>query len=195
GQRGVAHGAVPDLFPEDLFAVSWLTMLIHGEIHSVPKKYFAFLRIVDRRDLEVFSRDVVPDIELGPVRKREAADALAGVNPPVVQGPEFRALVLGVPLAEVVAEREHPLLRACLLLVAAGAPHQRGEPVVFGGLQQHRSLRAVAGAVAFLPYPPRIDRLLHGPHDESNAQFCDPPVAELEHLSEVLAGVDMDDGE
>src|SRR5699024_11222505 len=109
-------------------------------------------------------------------------------TPTGLQGPWFRALVLSVPLTDVFADREHPLLRACVLLVAAGAPHQRREPVVFGGLQQHRSLRAVAGAVAFLPYPPRIDRLLHGPHDESNAQFCDPPVAELEHLSEVQIG-------
>ena len=91
--------------------------------------------------------DVLPDVQLGPVGQREDPDVLALVDPAVVEAPQLGALVLRVPLAELVAEGEHPLLGPGLLLVAAGAAEQRVEAVLLGGLQQHRRLDPVARAV------------------------------------------------
>ena len=47
--------------------------------------------------------------------------------PAVVEVPQLRALVARVPLAELVAEAEDPLLGAGLLLVAAGAAEHGAE--------------------------------------------------------------------
>src|SRR5206468_4771800 len=99
---------------------------------------------VQRRDLDVLGRDVGPHVELGPVRQREDADALALVNAAVVEAPELWALVLRVLLAELVAEREHPLLGARLLLVSTSTPEQAVEAVLLDGLEQDRRLDPVA---------------------------------------------------
>ena len=55
------------------------------------------------------------------LRQREDADVLALAVAAVVEAPQLGPLVLRVPLAELVAEAEHPLLGPRLLLVAAGA--------------------------------------------------------------------------
>jgi hypothetical protein len=52
---------------------------------------------VQRHDRDVLEVDVLPDVELGPVREREHADALALVLAGVVEVPELGALVLRVP--------------------------------------------------------------------------------------------------
>src|SRR4029453_9240222 len=72
--------------------------------------------------LEVY---VEPDVELGPVREREHADALALADAAIVDVPEFRPLVFRIPAVVGVAEAEHALLRARLFLVAARAPERR----------------------------------------------------------------------
>jgi hypothetical protein len=64
------------------------------------------------------------------LRQREHPDVLALAVPAVVEAPQLGALVLGVPLAEVVAEAEHPLLGPGLLLVAAGAAERGVEAVL-----------------------------------------------------------------
>ncbi|OLT53477.1 hypothetical protein BJF88_11290 [Cellulosimicrobium sp. CUA-896] len=48
---------------------------------------------------------------------------------PVVEVPQLGPLVARVPLAELVAQREHALLGARLLLVAAPAAEHGVEPV------------------------------------------------------------------
>jgi hypothetical protein len=48
----------------------------------------------------------------------------------VEQAPQLGPLVLRVPLVEAVAEAEHALLGAALLLVAAGATERGVEAVV-----------------------------------------------------------------
>ena len=59
---------------------------------------------IQRHDRNVFLVDVVPDVQFGPVRQRKYADALALIQPAVVQVPQLRPLILGVPLPERVAE-------------------------------------------------------------------------------------------
>src|SRR3546814_3103257 len=59
---------------------------------------------IERHDRDIFARDVLPDVELGPVRDREDADALALRLAGVVEVPQFGALFLRIP---AVRSEEH----------------------------------------------------------------------------------------
>ncbi len=72
--------------------------------HPVALEDLALVREVDRRQLEPLARDVLPDVELGPVGDREDAHLLALADAAVVEVPELGPLRARVPLAEVVAE-------------------------------------------------------------------------------------------
>jgi hypothetical protein len=74
----------------------------------------------------------------------KTADVLAGAVAAVVEVPQLGPLVLRVPLAELVAEAEHPLLGPGLLLVAAGAAEGGVEAVLLDGVEQGGGLQAVA---------------------------------------------------
>src|SRR4051794_4263453 len=117
----VADRPVADALAERLLAVQELHVGRERVEHSVAAEHLALVGEVDRRDLEALLGDVLPHVELGPVREREHAHVLALADPPVVDAPQLRALAARVPLAEVVAEAEDPLLRAGALLVAARA--------------------------------------------------------------------------
>src|SRR4051812_28689027 len=67
---------------------------------------------VERHDVDALLLDVLPNIELGPVREREHADTLAAILARVVEPPQFRSLVLRIPLVLRATEREDALLRA-----------------------------------------------------------------------------------
>ena len=71
-----------------------------------------FLGVVEGYDGNVLEADVLPDVEFRPVGEGEHADALALVYAGIVDVPEFRTLVLGVPLVELVAEGENTFLCA-----------------------------------------------------------------------------------
>ena len=90
---------------------------------------------------------VLPDVELGPVRQREDAKVLARSLAAVVQVPELRPLVLRVPLSEVVAVREDPLLGARLLLVAPRAADRGIEAELLDRVEQRDGLQRVAAGV------------------------------------------------
>ena len=151
---------------------------------------------VDRRDLELLALDVLPDVHLGPVGDREDAHVLALADAAVVEAPQLGPLRLGLPLAELVAQREDALLGACLLLVAPRAAEDRVELVLQDGVQQRGRLQAVARRVARLLLDAAlVDRLLDRGDDQPLAQLLDAAVAELEDLGEVVAGVDVHDRE
>src|SRR6266700_1389862 len=116
GAAYVADGAIPDQRLERGLGVGPAGKLMVGEQDAVPLEHRPAVREVDGWDLEFFPVDVVPDVEFGPVRQREDPDVLAPVDPGVVQAPQLGPLVLRVPLSELVAEGEHPLLRPGLLL-------------------------------------------------------------------------------
>src|SRR5262245_66321796 len=80
---------------------------------------------IHRHNRNLFLMDVVPDVELGPVGKREDADALALISPTVVDIPKLRALILRVPLSKRIAKRVDSFLGARLLLVRAAATERR----------------------------------------------------------------------
>ena len=91
--------------------------------HAVALEDLALVGEVDRRDLELLVGDVLPHVELGPVREREHAHVLAAADAAVVEGPQLGPLGLGVPLAGVVAERE-----ACAPWPAARSSSRRAPP-------------------------------------------------------------------
>ncbi len=64
------------------------------------------------------------------------------------------------------------------------------------GVEQRRGLQPVARRVARLfAHAALVDGLLHRSHDEALAELLDAAVAELEHLGEVVTGVDVHDRE
>src|SRR3954453_1399503 len=110
GEVGVADRAVAHRLPADLLAVPRRDELVDLVEHPLALDDVALLREVQRRDRDLLAGDVLPDVELGPVRQREHPDRLTEVDAAVVEVPQLGALVLRVPLAELVAEAEHPLL-------------------------------------------------------------------------------------
>ena len=58
----------------------------HHDATVAAHDHLAFLGEVERHDRNVFQVDVLPDVELGPVRKREDADAFARLHRGVVAG-------------------------------------------------------------------------------------------------------------
>ena len=101
------------------------------------------------------------------------ADVLALVVAAVVEVPQLGPLRLGVPLAELVAEAEHPLLGAGLLLVAAGAAERGVELVLADGAQQREGLHRVARRDG-LDDAARVDVVLHLGDDEPHARSRRP---------------------
>src|SRR5882757_5195576 len=140
GARDVADGAEPHGLLDDFLVLARLQVLVHREEHAVALKDLALVGVVDRRQLDLLGADVGPDVELGPVGQRERPDVLALVVPAVVQVPQFGPLHLGVPLAELVAEAEHPFLGPRLLLVAARTSERGVELVLPDGTQQREGL-------------------------------------------------------
>ena len=68
--------------------------------------YFAFFRKVEFWDSDVFLEYVLPYVHLGPVRDREHTEVFSHTLLTVEQVPELWALVLRIPLTEVIAVRE-----------------------------------------------------------------------------------------
>src|SRR3954469_21125042 len=112
GAGHVADGAEADGSCERRLVREPLDEIGDGVEHPVAPEHLALVREVDHRQLEPLARDVLPHVELGPVRDREHTDVLALPDPRVVEIPELGALRARVPLTEVVAEAEDALLRA-----------------------------------------------------------------------------------
>ena len=147
---------------------------------------------VDRRQLELFALDVLPDIHFRPVRDREGTDVLALVRTGVVQVPQFRTLVLRVPLAELVAEAHDAFLGAGLFLVAAGAADAAVEAELLDGFKQRHRLVLVARFARVLEHhSAALHRILDRTHDQALTQFSRTLVAEGNDFRVVVAGVDV----
>ncbi len=128
---------------------------------------------------------------LGPVGQREHADVLAGPVLAVVEVPQLRPLVARVPLAELVAEAEHALLGARLLLVPARAAEHGVEPALPGSPAAASSSATCSGwrVAGVRDDAAGVDVVLHAGDHQPQAHVGDDPVAELEHLVEVVPGV------
>ena len=133
----------------------------------------ALLGEVERHDRDVLDVDVLPDVELGPVREREHADALAGTDAAVQQVPQLGPLALRIPLAVGVAQREDALLGARALLVAPRAAERRVEVAGLERVEQRLGLQQAAAALRADGERLRAvgDRLLVGVDDQPRADL------------------------
>src|SRR6478672_592586 len=191
GARHVTDGAVAHEPGLDRLVAPGLAHRADGEPHAVPVEDLALVGVVERRERDVLTLDVAPDVDLGPVADREDADVLARTVPGVEEVPQLGALVLRVPLTELVAEADDALLGARLLLVAPAAAEEAVEPVLGDRVEQRHRLERVPGAVGTLTQPSVVDVVLHARDDEAQTETLDRLVAVVDHLGEVVAGVDV----
>src|SRR5262249_30983849 len=119
------------------------TVVIDHDQHAVMRDYRARRREIERNERNSFLMDVEPDVELGPVREWEDAQALALALAGVVEPPGLDPLALGVPAMLRATQREHALLGARALLVAARAPEGGIEAVQVERLAQRLRLHHV----------------------------------------------------
>ena len=100
----------------------------------------------------------------------------------------------GIPLAVGVAHREHALLGARPLLVAPRAADRGVEVAGREAVEQRLGLQQAAAALrADLERLRAVgDRFLVGVDDEPRADLLGHPVAELDHLAELVGGVDVE---
>ncbi|CAM5405533.1 hypothetical protein TPAU25S_02600 [Tsukamurella paurometabola] len=115
--------------------------------------------------------------------------------PPVVQVPQFGPLLLRIPLAESVAQREDPLLGAGPLLVTAAAAEHRIEAVLGDRIQQRHRLQRIADAIGALFEPAIGEVVLHRRHVQAEVVLLDHLVAEGQHLRQIVTGVHVQQGE
>ncbi len=124
------------------------------------------------------------------LREREDAHVFAGIDAGVVKVPDFRALVLRVPLAEAVAEAEETLLGAGLFLVAPRAANQAVKTEFLDGGEQRGNLQLVAADFAGPRHRNAVgDGVLDLADDELRAEFLCAAVAELIQFGKMMAGV------
>src|SRR6267378_5105843 len=174
GAADVAYGAEAHRQFFHCLAATRRSDLRHRNEQTVAAHYRTAMRVIDRRDGELFALDILPDVELGPVADGEDAHVLALRHAGVVEIPQLRPLVLRVPLAEFVAERKYTFLCARLFFVAARAADRCIEAELRDCFQQRYRLRGVS---AFIEAPQfdraAADRILDRAHDK--------PLMELGH--------------
>src|SRR5579875_43281 len=115
--------------------------------------------------------------------------------PAVVQIPQFRTLTAGIPLPEVVPEREDSLLGPRFFFVAATAAEDGVEPVGGNGVEQRHGLQRVSRSVRPFPQLSGVNVVLNAHDDELKAEPRDQSVAKVEDLREIVSGVHVHDRE
>ena len=155
------------------------------------------MRVVNWWQLEVFARDVLPDVHFRPVGNWEYTHVFAFVNARVVNRPEFGALRFRVPLAKIVAEGENAFLRTRFFLVTTRAADAGVKAVLGNGFEQRYGLSGIAAVGIGVAQAHRafFDGLLHAADDQTFAQFGHALVAKRDHFGEVVSRVHMHDGE
>src|SRR5215469_18674946 len=114
---------------------------------SVSFDYLPLSRVIERHDGYVFRTDVQPDVEFRPIGKGKDADAFALIDLRVEDVPEFRPLILRVPLTVGVAKGINALLGAGFFLVSPCPSKRCGEPPGFECIQKGPSLQQAAAAL------------------------------------------------
>ena len=148
---------------------------------------------VDWGHLDLFAPDVFPYIPLGPVAERKDTHVFARVEARVVEVPDFRSLVLRIPLAKTVAEAEEALLGAGLFLVAPRTADAAVELEFIDRGEQRGDLQPVPADLAWRRHGPALrDRILHPADDEPRAEFPGATVAEFVHLGKMVPGIHIE---
>ena len=120
---------------------------------------------------------------------------LAAADPPVVEVPEFRAAGTWAPTGRT---RRGTRTRAPWRAPSPRRGGRRRKRRRTGAPRSHRAAPSSGGgSCAHRPGssdPPGVDGFLHRGDDQLLSHFRDAPVAELDHLVEVVPGVHVHDG-
>ena len=92
---------------------------------------------------------------------------LAGVDPAVVEVPQLGPLVARVPLPELVAEAEDPLLGARALSSSRRAAEAASKPCSAIASSSVTDWRRLREARARIGHPSGVDRVLHRADDQA----------------------------
>src|SRR5207249_3570342 len=109
---------------------------------------------------------------------REYPNGFAGLDAAVIEIPQFRPLVLGIPLAVAVAERIDAFLGTGFFLIAPGAAEGCVEPALAEGVQQGGGLQklAAAGGAQTKWLGTLVDGCAIGVDDQAGPDFAHVPV-------------------
>src|SRR5580693_2392168 len=180
----------------DIWLLAWFegeTVVIDHDQGPAAANHRARLREIERDHGDALLMEVDPNVELGPVRERKHADALAFPFAPVVKAPRLGPLPFRIPAVLGIPKRKHPLLGARALFIAPGAAERYVEPILVERLTQGLCLHDVGvqfGAVTDRADAPR-QALLIGMHDEPKSKLVDTTIAERDHLAEFPGRIDM----
>ncbi len=151
-------------------------------------------RKVERDNRDFFEVDVLPNVELGPVRDREDANALAFPDLAVVDIPQLGALVFGIPRMVFVAEGVDTFFGTRLFFVATGTAKCGIELVLVERLLERVGLHDVGMDVAAVGE--WSDALLHAFFVDVDNQIpaklvANEILAERDHLLKLPSRVDV----
>ena len=200
GKRIAAEGAEAHhaLFDTRFFLIGEVledALVVDHDQSTVLLDDFAFGGEVQRHDWNLFQIDVLPDVQLGPIRQREDADGFALLHFAVIDIPQFGALILRVPAMLAVAEGIDTLLRPRFFFVAACATKGGIEAMLVERLLETLGLHdvgvlgtAVGEGVDALSHTVRVDV-----SDQVEVHLGDHLFAETVHFLEFPASVDVHD--
>ena len=178
-----------------LIRLGWHEVGVRNPL-TTPADAAALVAEVDGGNLKLLSLDVFPDIHFGPVRERENPHVLTRVQSAVVEIPDLRALVLGIPLAEAVSEAEEALLGTGLLLIATRSAYATIEAELLDRGQQDGDLELVAADLPRgLHSEAFLKRLIHGADNEFGAEFLGAAVTEFEKFGKLVSCCNVQEGE
>ena len=136
--------------------------------------------------------DVLPDVQLGPVRQRESPDAFGLGFAGVVKLPQLGPLVFRIPAVVGRAEREDPLFRAALFFIPACAAKGHVEIILGQRLFQTIGFPHVGVQAAVIE---RVDALFHRfgilINDQIHPGILRRLFAQRIHVAELPRRIDM----
>lgn len=143
----IADGTATDLFGDDLLGGFQFDARFGCEPLAVALKDLPLVGEVEAGHVYLLLQDILPDIHLGPVGDGEDTEVLAHRLATIEDVPQFRSLVFGVPLSELVAMTEEALFGACLLFVTACSAYGSVEVVLLEGVQEGGGLQLITRSV------------------------------------------------
>src|ERR1700730_5349753 len=194
GQRIAAER--PESDRPDLWSLAWFereTIVIDHDERPAAANHRARLREIERDHGDALLMEVDPNVELGPVRERKHADALAFPFAPVVKAPRLGPLPFRIPAVLGIPKRKHALLGARALFIAPGTAERYVELILVERLTQGLCLHDVGVQLAAVADPADAagQGSLIGMEDEPKAKLAYMTSAERDHLAEFPGRNDM----
>src|SRR6202051_3651915 len=180
----------------NIWLLAWFegeTVVIDHDQGPAAANHRARRREIERDHGDSLLMEVDPDVELGPVRERKHADALAFPFAPIVKPPRLGALPFRIPAMLGIPKGKHALLGTRALFIAPGTAERHVEPILVQRLTQGLCLHDIGvqfGAVADRADAPR-QALLIGMHYEPKSKLVDTTIAERDHLAEFPGRIDV----